>query len=121
VYEDLAAKKQEFPELAEFGEGHVALGDGERSYAPNRPQGRAKVSRPTIAVGVRPPQLVPGQVVHLVGLFLPRQEREVSPWIIVDDARLHDFVKQTIAKDTAPLVRFERVLGGEPLRDGTPL
>ncbi len=51
------------------------------------------------------------------GRSLPRQELAVTRFLSVNDKQLAELVKETIEKNIEPLIRFEKLLGGEPVYD----
>lgn len=116
IYEGLAAVRDEYPELAKFDEEHVKISDSGLSYAPNPPKWHQK-NLATVMVSIRAPYLGGSQAAFPRRIFLPRQKLAVSGSPARTDKPLEKLVTQTIEKNIEPLIRFEKVLGGEAVRD----
>jgi len=119
VYEDLAVAKDKYPELAKFDEENVRLSENKLSYHPSPPQGTQKITKPYIWVSIRisVPNASESQVSFNNQILLPRQKLGATRYLSVDDKQLAEFVKETIEKNIEPLIRFEKLLGGEPVYD----
>ena len=50
-------------------------------------------------------------------MFLPRQKLVIGHHVWVDDQELRELVKQIIDENLEALESFEKLLGGEPVRD----
>jgi len=50
-------------------------------------------------------------------IFFPHQKLRAYRRAAVTDKQLAEFVKETIEKNLEPLIRFEKLLGGEPVYD----
>ena len=116
IYEDLAAAKDKYPELAKFDEKHVTLTEGGLSYFPNPPIPHQK-NGPTVMVYIDRPYLGVSQAMFPRRIFLPRQKLAVSRQPGSTDEPIHNFARQTIEKNIEPLIRVEKLLGGEPSYD----
>ena len=112
IYEDLAAAKDKYPELAKFDEENVRVSEDGLSYAPNPTKGHEKVAAPNLGASIRAPYLGVSQTIQW-RIFLPRQKLAVYRYAWVTDEQLAEFVKETIEKNIEPLIRFEEILGGE--------
>ncbi len=117
VHKDLAAIKDEYPELADFGQENVNFSDTSLFYAPNPSEPGQKGSVPTISVSIGTPYLGVTQATFPQRIFLPRQKLAVGRHAWVTDEQLAKCVKETIEKNVVPLIRFEKILGGEPVYD----
>jgi len=116
IYEDLAAAKDKYPELAKFDEENVRVSENKLSYHPSPPQGTQKITKPYILVSIGMPSLGISQVLFN-NLIWPRQKRAAYRLAAVADQQLAEFVKQTVEKNIEPLIRFEKLLGGEAVYD----
>ncbi|MFQ5810594.1 MAG: hypothetical protein ACE5JM_13340, partial [Armatimonadota bacterium] len=115
---DLTAIKDEYPELTELRERPYKIGPTTLGYG-SRPKSADR--GPTFAVFVGGPfmgdaQPPPGSPWRTL---LPRQNIEIDGWVGVSDKRLAELLKQTVERNVEPLLCFERLLGGEPVR-GVP-
>jgi len=117
IYEDLAAAKDKYPELAKFNEENVRLSESKLSYHPSPPQGTQKITKPEILISIRMPNVGESQVSFNNRIFLPRQKLGATRFLSVDDKQLTEFVKETIEANIEPLIRFEKLLGGEAVYD----
>jgi len=117
IYEDLAAAKDKYPELGKFDEEHVSFSEGELRYDPGlSPQQGYDGYRFLISVSICTPHLGPAKTSPR-RIILPRQKLAVYRHAMVSDSQLTELVKETIEKNLEPLIRFEKLLGGEPVYD----
>ncbi len=115
IGEDLAAVRDKFHELAELYERPYRL-RADRLWYGGRP--KAEDFRPSLAVFIQspalgdnaPPPYGPWRT------LLPRQNLQVSGWVVVSDEQLAELVTKTVEKNLEPLLRCERLMGGEPVR-----
>jgi len=119
IYKDLAAAKDKYPELAKFDEEHVRLKQDQLGYdpdlAPPRGYGESQY-RFLISVSICTPDFGPAKTSAWRILF-PHQKLGAYRHTVVTDEQLAEFVKETIEKNIEPLIRFEKLLGGEAVYD----
>jgi len=119
IYDDLAAAKARFPELAKFDKEHVRVRGTEiwyNSEIPPRLPKRIPEPKVDISIRIEPPYFADAQPEPAARLFLPKQKLAVIRRVVgVQDERLKEFIKETVDKAVQPLVALEKGLRSQPV------